>query len=398
MSPSPSPLLFAFFFTSSFVSLAWMKREMKKKTKIDGAQNRPLNSPSPMHPPILRLLLVAALASTPATFAQQDAPAVDIGQLLQALKTIREQQAAQLKTSKQTAMQQISAVAGSAERASQLWEDAVRATQFDGMAKEGAQFRAWKEGEGEALKEREVQTAIHLHLTWLALTLQRSSGAPVKDMLPAVINYTKELAADDAAMEIMADNIKREREAAAIAPAGGGNRRQVTPGKKISDNEIKKAHDAILKRALAASPVVKWMNLADAVTVPQWENNPGDFDGIFQNIVLPELRAQRDARVLEFWDIKLKKEADAASRTKLQYEIEKFNTQRRPVLLWNRAQEYATIGQKNRAISEMFALIKAYPTHPEADDWISKLETLIAPSAPAADPTAAPAPAAVPGL
>src|SRR5688572_23755165 len=126
-------------------------------------------------PRILSLLLAGLLAAPALTRAQQDAPVVDIGQLLQQLRAMREQQATQIKVQKQTAMQQISSVANSPEKAIQLWEEAIRATQFDGMAKEGAQFRAWKDGEGETLKEREVQNAVHLHLTWLALTLQRSA-------------------------------------------------------------------------------------------------------------------------------------------------------------------------------------------------------------------------------
>ncbi len=384
-----------------------------------------------MHPQSLRshsrtltLLLAATLAAAPDLRAQQDVPPVNIGEVLQALRALRDQQTAQIKAQKQTAIQQLSSVAGSAEKSIQLWEDAVRATQFDGMAKEGAQFRAWKEGEGEALKERAVQNAVHLHLTWLVLTLQHSAGAKVKDMLPSVVNYTKELVADEAAMEALAESIKREKEAAAISPPGGGNRRNQNQPNKISDAVIKRTHDQIM-RPLSGSPVVKWMKLTDVVGRGQangpgrggrraamadtadvgdggsWEDNPGNLDGIFQKIILPELRLQKDARVLEYWDLKLKKEADTASRSRLAYEIEKFNTERRPSLLWSRSQEYLLLGQKNRAISEMFALIKACPTHPEADAWIGELEQLLAPpapSAPAAEPSAAAAPVPVPGL
>jgi hypothetical protein len=90
--------------------------------------------------------------------------------------------------------------------------------------------------------------------------------------------------------------------------------------------------------------------------------------------------------------MKLKREADKASQSKLAFEIEKFNTMRRPVLLWNRSQEYVNLGLKNRAATEMFALIKAHPTHPDADEWLNTLEELLAP-APAPVP-AVPAPAA----
>lgn len=350
-----------------------------------------------MHPHSIRprtALLLAALLAAPPLHAQQDAPPVDVGQLLQALRTLREQQTVQVKTQKQNALQQISAVANSPERAILFWEEAIRTTQFDGMTKEGAQFRAWKEGEGEALKERAVANAVHLHLTWLALTLQRSSGAEVKDLLPAIVNYTKELSVDEAMMDALSDEMKKEREAAAIAPPGGGNRRNQQPQRRSSDAEIKRAHDNILKRNLGASPVVKWMNLNEAINVAKWENNPSDFDGIYEKIILPELRAQRDVRALEYWDIKLKKEADAATRSKLAYEVEKFNTQRRPTLLWSRAEELAQLGQKNRAVGEMFNLIKTYPAHPSAGNWITTLEQTLMPPAPAAGAASAAVPPA----
>ncbi len=345
---------------------------------------------SPLHTrhcfkPVAFLLLAGLAPIADLNAQQQDAAAVDIKQMIQALRTIREQQTAQIKTQKQNALQQVNAVANSAERALQFWEEAIRATQFDGMAKENAQFRAWKESEGEALKERLVANALHLHLTWLSLTLQRSAGVTVKDLLPSVINYTKELAVDQAAIEAIADNMKAQKEAAAIAPSGA--RRPAQPQKKVSEGEIKKAHDAILKHSLGSSPVVKWLSLSDVVAVPKWENNPNDFDGIYDKIILPELRAQKDPRAVDYWDLRIKREADVASRTKLQFEMDKFNAQRWPVLMWNRAQELALLGFKNRAASDMFNLIKKYPTHPDANDWMGKLEEVLMPPPPPPAPT-----------
>lgn len=359
--------------------------------------------PHPLRPNCRALALVLAglLAAPTLVPAQQDAPAVDVGQLLQALHAIRQQQATQLKTQKQTALQQITAAAGSNERATALWETAVRATQMEGAGKENSQLKAWKEGEGESFKEREVQNAVRLHLEWLAFTLQRSGGTPVKEMLPSLVNYTKELLADEATMEALQDAIKRDKELGANSPKRAQRGRD--------DAATKKAHDGVLKN-LNSSVVVQWMKLNDFLTVEHWELNPGNLDGIYRNIILPEMRAQKDQHVFDYWDMKLKKEADNATQSKLAFEVEKFNTLRRPTLLWNRALEYAALGLKNKAATEMFALIKANPTHPDADDWVAKLEEMVsppAPVAPAADPSAAsagtatppanPAPARLPG-
>ena len=128
-----------------------------------------------------------------------------------------------------------------------LWLEAVRTTQFEGAARESTQFMAWKNSEGEAFKDHEIQNALHLYFTWLSLTLQRSAGAKVKDLLPAVINYTKELSADKLAIEALEDVLKKEKEMnAGKAPARGPK------PKAAADLATSRAtHDNILNRHLA---------------------------------------------------------------------------------------------------------------------------------------------------
>jgi hypothetical protein len=153
-------------------------------------------------------------------------------------------------------------------------------------------------------------------------------------------------------------------------------------------------HDSIINKPLAGSPVVQWLKLGDYVNVQGWEQSPGDVNGIFEKIVLPELRTQKDPRVLEYWDMRMKREADAASKTHLSFEVDKYNTVRRPALLWKRAAELVLLGQKNKAMSDMLGIIKAHPTHPEAATWLAELERLVSPAPPV--PVAAPAAAAPP--
>jgi hypothetical protein len=335
----------------------------------------------------LSLLLAGALAAPAIAAAQQDAPAVNPAELLKALRLLRDQQTANAKASKQGAYSRISAAAGSNEAAAAFWEEAIKATQMDGASKEGAQFRSWKEGEGEAFKEREVQTAVRLHLEWMALTLKRSGGVPVKDMLPEIIRYTQELLGDEVGMDNLQEAIKKDKEQ--------GDKNAKKAQKSRDDASMKRVHDSILNKSVVNSVVAQWMKISDFLHVDGWEMTPGNYDGIYRTIVLPELRQQKDVRVFEYWDGKLKREADAVTRTKLSFEVDKFNSLRRPTLLWSRAQEFVNLGQKNRAISEMYNLIKAFPMHPEADDWIVKLEAMLMPQEPSATPTAPP-PAAPP--
>ncbi|MDB6149682.1 MAG: hypothetical protein JWQ44_1130 [Chthoniobacter sp.] len=323
--------------------------------------------------PLRSCLLLTALALTaaaPINPAQaQDAAPVDFAALLRDLKLIRETQVTQSKQQRQTALQQVQSAAANGERAAVIWEDAIRAVQFDGAAKEGTAFRDWKEKEGAGLSTKEGRNAARLYFTWLGLTLQRDGGATVKDLMPQVINYTKELSADQQAMDLLEETIKREKELSAGKHGG--------PRRSNDEQVAKRIHDLVLGKGLGGSAVVQWMKIADFVKPEKWETTPGNYDGIFNQIVLPELRAQKDPRVLDYWDMRLKKEAESASKAKLAFEIDKFNNERRPTLLWNRAEDMLLIGQRNRAMTEMFNLIKTYPKHPEGEGWLEKLENLI---------------------
>jgi len=327
------------------------------------------------------VLTVAVVATGAPLLAQvQDAPAPDISQILQALRSLKDQQLAQVKSAKEKALKEAQAAAASPGAAATAWEEAVRQVQFEGAPKEGAAFREWKAREGDALSEKEPQNAAQLYFRWLALTLQRSIGTPVRELLPAVVQYTKDLTADQLAAEALAERIARD---AALAASGKHGDRK---GKK-DDQAAKRLHDQIL-RNLAGSPPVKAMGIEEYLKTEGWEGNPGNLDGIYTAIILPELRALKDQRVLDYWDMRIKRETEAAQKSKLAYDIEKFTKERRPSLLWNKTSELLNLGLKNRAITEMFTLIKTYPQHPDLPKWITGLETaLLPPAAPRAAAT-----------
>lgn len=328
-------------------------------------------------------------AAAPASAQLQDSAPVDLSSLLRELKQIREQQSAQLKQQRQQAIQQATAAAASGERAVAIWEDAVRAIQFEGATREGTAFKEWKDREGDGLNSKEGRNAARLFFAWMALTLQRDSGVPVKDLLPQVVGYTKELSLDREMMEALDERIKRDRELNASGRHG--------MKRSGDEDKVKRMHDQILNKGLAASPVAQLWRIGDFLKPEKWENNPGDYNGIFNQIILPELRAQRDPRLLEYWDMRLKREADNAAKQKLAFDLDRYNNQRRPSLLWSRAEDILLLGQRNRAIGEMFGIVRNFPNHPELVTWIGRLETILAPPAPAiapVPPATPPAPSA----
>jgi hypothetical protein len=338
-----------------------------------------------LKPPAILLLLIACTLAPLAAHAQkEDAPPLDMAQVLAALRDIKEAQAKQIRAAKLRALQDVQAAAASGQAAAAAWEEAVRQVQFQGGSREGTQFRDWKLREGDGLNDKIGQNAARLFFVWLGMTLQRSTGLTNKDLLPQVIAHTKEVTASYQAVEALEESIKHDEELA------GTNKNRAE--RKENNARVKKMHDQILGRGLAGSVVVQALKLNDWVKVENWEETPGNSEGMFQQIILPELRLAKDPRVIEYWEVKLRRETEAVSKTKLSFEIDRFNQIRRPDLLWSRAEDLALLGQPNRAATEMLTLIKNYPVHPNAPQWVTRLEALLMPK-PAATPAGAPAPA-----
>ena len=370
----------------------------------------------------LRLIACAAASALilPAFAAElQDAAPVDAAQVLDLLEKLKQQQKAALKQRRASAFETVKAATASGEKAAALWKEAVKTVQFDGAEDEQAKLKAWRENEGDALNGKEAQNAARLHLTWLFYTLQFKAGVKKKDLLPFVIEYTNQLTADGQTMETFDDQLQKERERDASGKHGlrrGGD-----------EKTVKHMHDSILQTSVSASPVAKYLGLEDvlpratsqtdrlAKSVAKllgetkaptaqdesWPMTPGDLEAIHQAIILPEYRSTKDQRILDYWERVLRRESDSVAKRKVDYEEKRFATVRRPELLWSRAEDLYQIGLKNRAITEMVAVLRSNPLHPRAEGWISQLETMLpagakAPAASAADAPLAPPPLAPP--
>lgn len=370
---------------------------------------------------LLATAAAAALALSAFAAELRDAPPVDAAQVIDLLEKMKLQQKAALKQRRATAFEAVKAATASGEKAAALWKDAVKSVQFDGAEDEQAKLKAWRENEGDALNSKEVQNAARLHLTWLYYTLQFKGGVKKKDLLPFVIDYTNQLTADGQTMETFDEQLQKERERDASGKHGL---------RRGDDKAVRQVHNSILQTSVSASPVAKYLGLEDvlpratsqtdrlaksvakmlgeakapATQDESWPMTPGDLEAIHQSIILPEYRATKDVRVLDYWERVLKRETDAVTKRKVDYEEKRFATVRRPELLWARAEDLYQVGLKNRAINEMVAVLRTNPLHPRSEGWIAQLETMLAAgtkapavsAASAADAPLAPPPLAPP--
>ncbi len=332
--------------------------------------------------------VILSVLATPAFAQLNDAPAVDLRQVLTGLKQFKEQNETGLKARRDTAYRAITAAAASNEAASAFWANAVLAVQFAGVDHQTTAVRDWKQTEGEGLKSKEGANAARLHLVWLGITMQHAAGVETSKLLPTIVDFVKQIEADSLAVDHLVDQIDKAK----------ANAKRGVPNKALSDEtQAKKMHDSILRTSVASSPVAKQLQIGDLISGAAkrkqkgdegegggWEPVPGNVNGIYTTIILPEFRAAKDPRILDYWDMVIRKGQENIYAGMPDYEEKQWSQVKRPSLLWARAQDTLVIGLRNRAITEMFNLIKAFPQHPEAAGWISQLEQLVSASPAAA--------------
>lgn len=283
------------------------------------------------------LLALVFLIQASVAFSQ-DAPPVDVKGYLLQLQQIQEKRSAAEKAENSKLLQAITSAASSNANAIAFYEEAVRATQFAGQNHESKEFHDWKQKEAANLKSQELQTALRLHLLYLAISLQRAENDKLPALMPSLLNYVNQLSAN---YPLVWDQ-------------------------------------PLMTTGIADGVFARWLNLGKTLgKLKDWETSPGNLDGIYEKTLLPQMRKDKDPRIIQYWDDKLNREKDKASKSRLAFNVDNFNLVQRPQLLWSRAEDMLAIGQKNRAMTEMFSIVKNYPDHASAPMWIARLEGLL---------------------
>ena len=208
--------------------------------------------------------------------------------------------------------------------------------------------------ENEQLRDRDFVNGLRLQLVYLSLTWQRSMGVPNKNLIPSLLEYTGQVtSANDA-----------------LAPL------------------------EMYRKSLGESPFVPYFQVGPYINgLTDWSDHPFDVDSIYQKTILPELRKNKDPRLLDYWDSHLQTETARASVSGNNLTVTKFNHIRRPSLLWSRAEDEGLLGNGNQSVADMLAILRANPDHPDFDKWASQLEGIVSAKTdpPAGDVTVGPA-------
>ena len=297
------------------------------------------------------LLIVTCLLAGPlAGLRAQQAPPVDAKAVLAALKDLRTKQTGIITKEKAGVLAAINAAILDPGK---TYEQALAATGQPAVGPNevsrptGGRFagnsevnRAADERKrlNDLLRDRDFVNGLRLQLVYLSLTWQHGMGVKTKDLLLSLLDYTA---------------------------------------------QVNNGGDTLLALDMAKKPLndsvfVNYFQVGPYITgLPDWSDHPFDTDSIFQKAILPELRKDKDPRVLSYWDSRLQTEAARARASQNNLLVTKFDHIRRPSLLWSRAEDEQALGNGSQAVTEMLAILKTNPDHPDFDKWATELEGMV---------------------
>ena len=296
--------------------------------------------------------MLAGVAFAKPSHAQQGStpPPVDPAAVLATLKDLRTRQPALVNRQTSGVLSSIAAALADPGKA---YQEATIAVQFQsGAAGDGSRIAEWRKRQGDLLRNRDFINGLRLQLMYLAFTWQHQMGAKPAAQLAPLLDYVAQVvAAGDALSAFEALN----------KPIG----------------------DTVFANYFQVTPFLAGMT--------RWADHPFDVEAIYEKTILPEMRLEKDPRVLAYWDSHIQSESERANASRNPLILNKFTTIRLPELLWERAEDELVIGRKDQAINDMLALVKAHPAHPDFQKWASELEEIVAPQV-----SPSPAPSATP--
>lgn len=300
----------------------------------------------------LRLLaLVGFVVISPLNAQQSDIAPPNYENIAREIEGLEQKQKQGKQAEKSALMNQIQTALMNGAAAASFYTQAVESVQFKGKRDKAEAFSDWRKSHSDLLRTKEMQTALLLHLKYLLLSLQRKGLDKPATMLPALTGYLNEVIAAD---EHLTDQKPLPEEARNL-----------------------------MGQPLNQSVFCQWLQLGEWLPDEKsWELKPGDVAGILEKNVRSIMRETKDPQIIGTWDLQMKVEADRITTGRSEYQADQFNSVTRPRLLFKRAQDMVDVGQPNRALAEMVALVKTYPAHPDFGTWLARIrESIKAPAA-----------------
>ncbi|MCB1225219.1 MAG: hypothetical protein KDK99_05345 [Verrucomicrobiales bacterium] len=244
----------------------------------------------------------------------------------------------------------LSAAAGSDAAALKFYEECQQLVNVERKDLDAEQTRQREAQQERELKRRseenektdgEFGTALRMQLQYLILTLQADDEAKPEVIAPKLQAYIQELVA-------AAPSLKGRSWAYLNSPLGQNN---------------------VFVSALQLRPFLDAKN---------WSNNPGDIGAMYKMTLLPYYEAKDKDSLPAQWDAQLAAQASLMQGVLPEPEYELWRQTDAPQLQWLRAEDLFARGPNPlQAMADMLKVIRDHPAHPDSQQWLTQLRTMV---------------------
>lgn len=282
--------------------------------------------------------------------------------LLERLEQIREAAESRIDARYRTAISAYRTAMTSDEATYSFYMKCVEKVDFEDQNLRAQEFRDWRRRNDERLKDPAFRRALRYQLRWLVLTLQAASEN-----------------ADRASLV--------------------GTAQEVLEG-IFQDASSFAGHQNILRQPVTGSVFARAYEI-EGVRVEDWVMAPGRVGEIYDRILLPPLRASRNAEALRSgWTRRIQQELIAIEQWPGESnprggrigmasamrgpEYDRFMVEEMPRLQWSMEVDVFNHGDPGGAAVRMLAHIERHATHASVREWTAEFEGLLRPQPSAA--------------
>ncbi len=305
---------------------------------------------------------VPAVAAKPAT-APNDISAEEVAGLLSQLRKMRDGLDSEARRASIEALKVLGPACASSTEAMNLWLASVRVVEFEKQNKRATDFEEWRKKNDEKLHDPAFSAALRLQCRYLKLCLEADTPEKAGRTGPAIIALVEEA-------------IKAMPQCAQYAGLLSDDVFSSATAKKLGVEKL--CPDgwpkALLNLGGHFGRFVKTAAMTNPADIPAlWETRlkleRSHAEALDQNARVQRRRKNPELMGKRAGAQKEKDEQDTKH-------IDAFETEKLPALLWSLGEDCYKAGMRRRGIETFFGVLRKYPKHASASDWVDRVTKL----------------------
>jgi len=254
-----------------------------------------------------------------------------------------------------------------------LYLDCYKLQHFDRKNLKAADFMDWRNRNEVSLKDEDFKRALALQLEYLVLTIQAQEIDEPKKMAPIVASLQaflgKAITAIQGTTVHSASGAVTDKDVKSGRKGGGGGGGNNVPAGDILGT---------LRQPVRDSEFAKAYSLEDFLKREEWEYQPLSVKGIYSSIIFPYYLAEKPTELSAQWDARINAEVALRKALMSETEFAEWSKDAGPRMLWEK-NNYLVANNVSPviALADMLKVIQAYPSHPDAIDWLKDFRELV---------------------